>query len=189
MRVPLALVLSLIVAGSASAASITIDMAAAFNAATGAFTNEGTEDFESSTLGANSILTVDDPLTSGVANGVFTAGLTAGLGLTVQSNTGGMPGLPSPRGVDGLVTASAFFSGTPTDQVSNNANGDSFDMLFGLADTVAVSFNPLVFDANATDGGGDVEIRVYDTSDVLLASLTAMSARILSVSPKSMYFL
>ncbi len=83
--------------------------------------------------------------------------------MTVQSNTlGGAPSNPSPQGGIGLATASQGFFGTPTDQVSSNNGGHSFDMIFGLPNTVAMSFNPLVFDFDATDAAGTADIRIYD---------------------------
>ncbi len=88
---------------------------------------------------------LDDSLSSGVANSVFPAGLTAGLGLTVQSNTlGGLADTASPLGVNGLATASVGFLGSASDQVHNAVDFHSFDMIFASSGTVGVAFTPLV---------------------------------------------
>jgi hypothetical protein len=171
-------VLLLTFASPASAVLLFVDNEAAYNAAVAALTFAGTEDFESSTLGPNlATNNFTDPLAPGVANGPFPTGTNPATGLTVQSNTlAGMPVMVSPRGLFGLGTASAGFFGTPTDQVSNSAVGDSFDMLFGLTNTFAVSFNPLVFDQAATAGVGAFDIRVFDTSNTLILGPTQITA-------------
>jgi hypothetical protein len=104
---------------------------AGFNLQAGSFLFRGSEDFEFSTLLPNEIALVNDPLAPGVANGPFTSGTNPATGLTVQSNTlGGSASTLSPRGANGLVTASAGFLSTPNDQISNNQPGDRFDMIF-----------------------------------------------------------
>ena len=158
-------------------ATFFVDDAAGFSAAVGGLTFEGTEDFESSTLAAGMIVSIDDSLAPGVPSTpgvppVFPTGTNVAVGLTVQSNTlGAMPATPSPRGNSGLATASIGLSGTPTDQVSASQFGDSFDMLFGLTATDAVAFTPLVFDSTATDTAGTAGVRVFDTAGVLIGSL------------------
>ena len=128
----------------------------------------GLEDWESSNLAPSSITSVSDPLAPGVLNGPFLTGTNPATGLTAQSNTlGGMPNVPSPG--SGLATASAGYFGTPDDQVSNSGPG-SFDMIFGLANTTAVTFNPLVFDDAASGNAGTATIRIFDTSNVLIGS-------------------
>ena len=164
-----ALVVSVCVAGS-SWAGVTffIDDEAGFNAAVSGFTFEGTEDWESSNLPPNDCDSFPDPLAPGVPNGPFPNGTNPDMDMTVQSNTlGGNPTVPSP-GLD-LGTCSQGFKGTPTDQVSTVSNfGVSYDMIFGLSDTIAFSLTPLIFDTKSTGDPGTATVRVYDTSNVLI---------------------
>ncbi len=148
---------------------------AGFNAAVASFTPAGTEDFEGSTLAAASITTLNDPLAPGVANAPFPSGTTLGPGVTVQSNTlGGSATTLSPRGVGGLATASAGYFGTPTDQVSNNREADSFDLTFAPANgqyVRAVAMAPLYFDSaatSATSNPGTLRVRVYGADQTTL---------------------
>lgn len=143
-----------------------------FTTARGTTVFQATEDFESSSLADNDVQFIDDPLEPGVANGPFGSGTNPATGLTVQSNaSGNTPDNPNPHGTDGMVTASAGIAGTPSDQVGNRLANHSFDMIFGLAQTRAVSFNPLVFDATSSGDAGTATIRVYSTSNVLLGTL------------------
>lgn len=159
----------------ASAAVIFVDTQAAFTTSVAGLINQGTEDFESSTLAPNSIVAFTDPLAPGVANAPFPNGTLIALGLTIQSNNlGGAPATVSAGGW--LATASAGYASTPTNQVSSNNLGHSFDMIFGLGNTTAVSFNPLVFDANATNGPGTLQIRVFDHANNLIASQDGIAA-------------
>ncbi len=146
-----------------------------FNLQAGSLLLRGIEDFESSTLGPNQITILPDPLAPGVANNPFPTGTNPATGLTVQSNTlGGSASAPSPRGSNGLATASAGFLSTPSDQISNNSPQDSFDMLFALpsgAGVRAVSFIPLFF----PDSGfatGTITIQAYGPLNTLLSSTT-----------------
>ena len=147
---------------------------AAFATATGGFANLGTEDFESSTLAPNSIVTFDDPLAPGIANGVFPAGTNPAIGMTVQSNTlGGSATVASPNGIGGLATASAGLAGTPDDQVSTDKQRDSFDMIFVspvVEPIVAVGFKPLYFDSGSATVRGNITVQVFSTANVLLGS-------------------
>lgn len=133
----------------------------------------GTENFESSTLAANTIQQFNDPLTPGVANGAFPAGTATAPGVTVQSNTlGGNPTAPAAHGSNGLSTASAGYSGTPTDQVSNNWQADSFDVILAppLGSALAVGLTPLYFDSAAatpTSNAGSLTVRVYNGNTLL----------------------
>lgn len=170
MRATLVFMSLFSLAGATSAApTIFINDVAGFNAtvAIAALTFVGTEDWESSTLAANNITTVVGPIAPGVANGVFPTGTNVATGLTVQENSGaGMPTNTTSPG--NLATASAGFLGTPTDQVSTNAVGVSFDMIFSLSNTTAISFTPLVFDQAASGNAGTANIRIFDSSNNLL---------------------
>jgi len=142
---------------------------AGFDAARGSTTLAGFEDWESSTLAPNMSTLFSAPLEPGVANGPFPNGTVAATGMTAQINTsGGNPTVPTPGGV--LATASAPFLGTPTDQVGPSPPDVSFDLLFGLPQTTAVSLTPLAIDLDASGDPGTVTIRVYDTSNDLLAA-------------------
>jgi hypothetical protein len=173
VRMGVALALSVAGAGEVGAAVVFYSNdPGGFGTAVSGLTFRGLEDFESSTLAPGNIAVLSDPLAPGVANGPFGSGTNFPMGLTVQSNTlGGAPATASPRGANGLATASAGYAGTPTDQVSNNNNGDSFDMLFGLSDTLGVSLIPLVFPTSGT-GGGNATVRVYGAGDVLLNTIS-----------------
>ena len=152
----------------------------AFNAAVAGLNFLGTEDFESSTLAAASIQIFDDALQPGIASApvnVFPTGTNVSIGMTAQANAlGGMPNAPSQRGVDALATASAGFASTPDDQLSTNFEGDSLDLIFVSPVTepiLAVSLTPLFFDsAFDITALGDIVVRVFDTSNVLLGSTT-----------------
>ena len=170
MRSLVALSVLLLSSASASALTFFIDDVAGFNAATSGLIFAGIEDFESSTLGPNLATSFLDPLAPGVANGPFPTGTNPATGLTVKSNTlGGMPSITSPGA--NLATASAGFFGTPTDQVSTSNPDASFDMIFGLPNTFAVSFTPLVFDFDASGNDGIAQLRVFDSSNNLIGSL------------------
>jgi hypothetical protein len=152
---------------------------AGFNAAAVALTLAGTENFESSTQAPNQFQNLNDPLAPGVANPPFPTGTGTAAGVRVQSNTlAGSPSTTSPRGTIGLTTASVGFLGTPNDQISNQDPNDSFDMLFTPSNgqfVRAVGLHPLFFDNNATtatSNPGTLEIRVYNTSNVLLGTQT-----------------
>ena len=138
----------------------------------------GTEDFESSTLASNSIQVFDDSLTPGVANSVFPGGTNPALGMTVQSNTlGASPSSTSPRGSSGLVTASAGYLSTPSDQISNNSPGDSFDLVFSPA-VKAVGLSPLFFaqaPTTPTSDPGTIEFEVFSSANVSLGTFSLAS--------------
>ena len=156
----------------------------------------GTEDFESSVLPDNNLQRVDDSLQPGVpstslnpaapfppiVDPVFPTGTSTATNITVQSNaSGGMPSTPSPRGLDGLVTASAGFAGTPDDQIGTNFVTDSLDLIFNSPvpePVLAVALIALFFDTVAFDPTalGNIEIRVFDSSNVLLGMTTVFGA-------------
>ena len=139
--------------------------AAGFTAAMAGATSLGVEDFEDSFLPANNVLGINDPLTQGVANAVYPAGLTAPL--TVQSNLlGGAAINPSPRGIDGLAAVSAGFAGATSDVVVANNSGDSLDLMFLAPDqVVGVGFNSINFILPS-----NLNVQVYSTSNALLGS-------------------
>ncbi|MEN1728199.1 MAG: Calx-beta domain-containing protein, partial [Pseudomonadota bacterium] len=151
---------------------------AGFDAARAGTTFVGLEDFESSTNNSGGFQTFDDPLLPGVAsapNPWFPNGTNPTMGMTIQSNTlGGNPSMPAPNippGIRGLVTAPPGFLGTPTHQISNSQENESFDMVFGLAGTRAVSFVPLIFDVASSGDSGTATIRIYDTGNNLIDTL------------------
>ena len=140
----------------------------------------GTENWESSTLAPNTSTGLNDPLAPGVANAPFPTGTNTAIGLMAQSNTlGGAAITLSPRGVNALSTASVGFFGTPSDQVSANVPGDSFDLIFNLGGgnpVAAVSLSPLFFDivnaTSSTSHPGTVFITVYDPTNAVLGTQT-----------------
>lgn len=148
---------------------------AGFNAATASFNLAGTENFEGSNLAPGTGLPLDDPLVPNTANGPFPSGTQASAGVSVRSNTlGGNPTSLSPHGAFGLSTASAGYAGTPSDQVSNNYQADSFDLTFAPSNgqyVRAVGMVPLYFDSSATTAtshSGGLEIRVYAANQTTL---------------------
>ena len=138
---------------------------AGFTAAMAGATTLGVENFEASFLPANNVLGMNDPLTQGVANVVYPAGLTAPL--TVQSNVlGGIATNPSPRGIDGLAAVSVGFAGATSDVVVANTTADSLDLIFSAADqVVGVGFNSIGFFLPS-----NLNVQVYSTSNALLGS-------------------
>ena len=141
--------------------------AAGFAAAMAGNTSLGTEDFEGSILGPGTVVGVDDPLTQGIANGPYPAGLS--LPLAVQSNLlGGAAATTSPRGAAGLAAASAGSNGATSDVVVANFFVDSLDLIFAPGDQISgVGLNTI-----ALGGAGSVNIQVYDTLNNLLGSTT-----------------
>lgn len=155
---------------SRAGVAIYVDDQAGFGAASSGLVLAGMEDWSSSTLAANQLAHFADPLAPGVSNGPFPGGTNPATGMTVQSNTlGGNPTVPSPGG--GLANASEGFLGTPDDQVSSDLVDTSFDMIFAIAGTDAVSFTPLIFDQVGSGNAGTATIRVYDSSNALLGSV------------------
>ena len=122
---------------------------------------KGEEGFEESILpiGASAIL--DDPLSPGIANGPFIAGLLQP-NLSVQSNTlGGGATTVSPRGTAGLYTEA--FGGVFGDAVFANTLEDSLDLIFLDEDKCAVGFDTLTL--GAVSG---VQISVFDSAGALI---------------------
>jgi len=166
----------LCLAQSSSAAIVFyVNDAAGFGTATASFNLAGTESFEGSSLASGSITTLDDPLVPNVANGPFPSGTLPSAGVSVRSNTlGGNPTSLSPRGASGLATASVGYLGSPSDQVSNNTEADSFDLTFAPSNgqfVRAVGIAPLYFDSSATTStshSGSLQIRVYAADQTTL---------------------
>ena len=150
---------------------------ATFNAAAASYTFIGGENWNSG-VGAG-LISIDDSLQPGVANGPMPVGTNALMGMTVQSNTlGDAPAILSPFGVTGLVygdTGTLGQSGNaqPSKQVSANNIGNSFDMLFtvvGGSTPKMVDFTPMFYRVNGTANTATLTVRAYDTSNVLLGS-------------------
>ena len=153
---------------SHAAAVIFIDDIPGYNAATLGLQILGTEDFENNTAGAGGFDVFGDPLAPGIANARFPSGTLAALGMTVQSNSlGSNPTVPSPHGGSGLQLLAGSF-GAATDQVFNNQQQHSFDMLFANPTTSAVSFNPLISSVAGNVTNGTATIRVFDQSNNLI---------------------
>lgn len=134
------------------------------------------ENWESSTLAPGGSTILNDPLRPGVTNGVFLTGSNVAAGITAQSNTNRInPAVASPRGAGGLIATALGFLGIPSDQLSPNFFGDSFDLIIHPAGgTVgAVSLSPLFFDSAASSStsiAGTVIVRIYNDLDVLLGT-------------------
>lgn len=127
---------------------------------------KGIEDFEESVLGPAAVAGLNDPLMAGVANGPFLNGLTGLNNLVIQSNMGGANSAQlNPRGVGGIVTASAGFGGVvASDIVLANTFVDSIDLIFTSPKT-AIGGNPLsLFNA------GNLRVDVYDTFNNLIGT-------------------
>jgi hypothetical protein len=134
----------------------------------------GSEDWSSA--GNTAAASVMDPLAPGVANGPFPNGTNPATGLTVQSNDESTTG-STPQPGAGLFYAPAGsegFSGNlqPSNQVSSNLAGNSFDMLFasvGEARPTAVSFSPMYYLLGFNDTG-TLAIVVFNTNNELIGS-------------------
>jgi formylglycine-generating enzyme required for sulfatase activity len=135
----------------------------------------GVETFEENNSPSGNVA-INDSLTAGVANGVFTSGLDHPI--TLQSNmSGGNPASPNPRGTSGLRLWNAGSGGAASDYVTaGNVDAttrvDSLDIILNPADRIrAVSFNPI-----RTNVAFPVEVRVYDTDNNLLEEMTSVAA-------------
>ena len=136
----------------------------------------GHEDWSSSTLGPNDAVIVPDPLEPGVASGPFPGGTNPGDGhdRTIEH--------PRWKSDDPLARRKPGrrFRGFPGDSRRPDQQhqfNTSFDMIFALPMTKAVSFTPLVFDEVASGNAGTATIRVYDTANVLLGETVKHSGR------------
>jgi hypothetical protein len=149
----------------------------AFDAATSSgYVAMGVEDWSSA--GNASIASVAEPLRPGVASGVFPHGTNAATGMTVQSNSHVTSGDGVAPGA-GLFYAPTGFTGLsgnqqPSNQLSANAIGASFDMLFasvGDATASALAFTPTYYRL-ATSDTGTLTVKVFDESNGLLGTTT-----------------
>ena len=146
-----------------------------FAAATTGAIPLGVETFEENNSPSGNV-PINDPLTPGVANGVFPSGLAHPI--TLQSNmSGGNPVSPNPRGTSGLRLWNAGSGGATSDYVTaGNVDAttrvDSLDIILNPADRIrAVSFNPI-----RPNVAFPVEVRVYDTDNNLLEEMTSVAA-------------
>ena len=75
--------------------------------------------------------------------------------------------------MDSLSAAPAGLDGTPTSQVGTNFKEDSFDIIFGLAGTKAVSLLAIFVDAINFDQtvGGLINVNVFDTANNRIGGL------------------
>jgi hypothetical protein len=119
-------------------------------------------------------------LQPGIANGPFPGGTSVASGITVQSNTLANPATLSPRGINGLTfapTGTAGVSGNlqPSNQLSSNSNGDSFDIRFSVALGMvprAVDLSPMYYRVGSANNTGTLTIRVFDSNNVLQGTTT-----------------
>jgi hypothetical protein len=129
----------------------------------GGSTMVGFEDWEDSTIGANGIDAMDDPLNSSTSNAYYLPGQIDSH-ISIQSNMGGAVSTAmNPRGTQGLAMVNNF-GGYPTDWVVANTFADALD----------VSFNGGIIGAggklNSALGSSTFRIDVYDTANVLQGS-------------------
>lgn len=172
-----ALVLLSSIATSVHAGVVFYATPQAFDAATGSgYVAMGVEDWSSA--GNAPIASVAEPLQPGVANGVFPNGTNPATGMTVQSNSHVTSGDSVAPGA-GLFYAPTGFTGLsgnqqPSNQISANATGASFDMLFasvGDATPSALAFTPTYYRL-ATSNTGTLTVKVFDETDGLLGTTT-----------------
>ena len=150
---------------------------ATFNTAASAYTFLGLENWNSG-VGAG-IISFNDSLLPGVANGPMPVGTNAAMGMTVQSNTlGDAPTTLSPTGANGLVYGAAGIAGVsgnlqPSKQVSSNNAGRSFDMSFttvGGSSPKAIDLTPMYYRLFGTGNTASLNVRVYDISNALIGT-------------------
>lgn len=149
----------------------------AFNTALSAsgLTLMGTEAWNA----AGGVTFLNDPLAPGFANGPFPTGTPLGMGMTVQSNTlGSSPSTTSPRGANGLIwypAGSAGVSGNlqPSDQLSPNNAGDSFDMLFTTVAGTSprmIDFTPTYYRILSLNNTATLNVQIYDAGGAFVFS-------------------
>ncbi len=132
----------------------------------------GIENYEESTLLPNSAAFIPDPLEPGVPNGPFPNGLEGVDNMIVQANIlGGDPNVPAPHSAafpdeDGLAVASWSNMGFQSDVVVPYWNIDSLDLVLLDQNITAVGI-----DIVSILGLGVVDIRVYDTNNVLVGMM------------------
>lgn len=123
-----------------------------------------TETFEEGTVAPGDWFQFNTPLQHGVAAGPYPTGITA-LNLKVQANSlAGNPTVPSP----GMLGALNGYDGSVSDVVVADQYNHSFDMIFNGNSTHGVGFN--VVSLYSHSSSGTVQIRVYDTNNVLVGS-------------------
>ncbi|HTJ00049.1 MAG TPA: hypothetical protein VL527_14300 [Dongiaceae bacterium] len=153
-----------------------------FNAAAAPYTLLGTEDWSSAT-GTN-IADVTDPLLPGVANGPFPTGSKPATGVQAQSNANGANADNLNPG-DGMFYSPTGYSGfsghiQPSQQLSVNQTGDSFDVIFGdtnnPSNVKAVSLSPMFYQLGASSSG-NITIRVYNQANVFLDTTTVSNVQ------------
>jgi hypothetical protein len=173
-RIVLLLVLAglMVSSGSALAWNSSYDEASMIATLQGRAGLVGVEDFESSTLAPGSVVTVDDPLSPGVANGPFPNGTFAASGLTIQSNS--LTGWPTPLSPGGNLAATSIgYNGATSDQVRTHTIDHTLDLIFAEPGTYGVSFTPIVYDNALAPQGGQIQFSVYDKSGTWLGAVTA----------------
>jgi hypothetical protein len=133
------------------------------NDASGGNVLQGVEDFEYP--GGYFVAVGVDPLTQGVANGVYTQGTIQPI--SIQSNLMGDGGMTlQPRGGPQPL---AFFEGgmgfSATDSVIANYFVDGLDVIMLNSDVTAIGFNPMVY-----SGSDTLNIQIFDTANNLLGT-------------------
>ncbi|RIL06140.1 MAG: hypothetical protein DCC71_07965, partial [Proteobacteria bacterium] len=150
-----------------------VDDEPGFAAATASHVLLGSEDWSSA--GAAPAAIVSDPVLPGVANGPFPNGVAAATGMTVQSNSlGGEAATPAPGG--GLFYAPAGFTGVsgnaqPSNQLSSNVTGSSFDLLFAAAAGAApsaIALSPMFYRITGDSSTGTIAVQVFASGGALL---------------------
>lgn len=163
----IAMLLSAVAGLAASASAQDYYNQAAFEAAASAGNvKTGVEDFEYPS--GYFVGTGIDPLTQGVANGVYTSGTINPL--SIQSNLMGDGGATlQPRGG---VQPLAFFEGgngfSATDSVIANYFVDGLDVIMLNADVSAIGFNPMVY-----SGSDTLKIQIFDTANNLMGTFSS----------------
>ena len=161
-----------------TAGVIFFDNSLQFNLATAGMNAMSTEGWEN---GANTpgLISFDDPIQPGVANGPFVSGSAAGI--RVQSNTlGAAATTTSPTGAFGLVYGIAGSLGVsgnaqPSKQVSSNFPGNSFDIILTPVNgntPLAIDLTPTFYRVAGASNSATLTITVYNTNNTLLGSIT-----------------
>lgn len=153
-----------------------VDDAPGFAAASASTLLMGTENWSSAgNAGAGAVA---EPLRPGIANGVFPHGVAAATGITVQSNSHATSGttVTAPVGMYYAPTGFAGLSGNlqPSNQISSNAVGASFDMLFATVDgaePIALSISPMYY-RSTSGNSATLTIKVFNTTNALLGTTT-----------------
>ncbi len=170
--------LALVVTGAAAHGGVLffVNDPSGFAAASTSDVLMGTENWSSA---GNAVAgPVAEPLRPGIANGVFPNGVNAATGITVQSNSHASGGANVTAPV-GMYYAPAGFTGLsgnvqPSNQISSNASGASFDMLFatvGNAEPRSLSFSPMYY-RSTTGNSATLTVQVFDSANALLGATT-----------------